>query len=212
MISLMRDTYVQIPGYSDQKLNAAYKYGGFPLLYETVKLNFGLTINGGFEVDFDAFKTIVDLVGGVEITLTEAEAREMIRMSQNTLSASAGRQPLDGTRALLYARMRMIDSDYARTNRQRTILMSVYNKVKGTGVSNLNNLLNTILPYLKTDMSNGQIMSLAGSLIPRFGSLSISTYTIPAYGQFANHMIDGMAVWTHEKSVTRQKLLEILPF
>lgn len=75
MISFLRELYVQIPGgYSDNRLNAAYVFGGFPLLTDTLHTNFGVSIDGCFEVDFSCFQSVIDILGGVDITLTDKEA------------------------------------------------------------------------------------------------------------------------------------------
>lgn len=76
MISFLRDLYVQIPGgYSDNRLNAAYVFGGFPLLMDTLHTNFGVSIDGCFEVDFSGFQSVIDILGGVDIEMTSKEAR-----------------------------------------------------------------------------------------------------------------------------------------
>lgn len=77
MISLMRDLYVQIPGYSDNKLNAAYAFGGFELLDETIATNFGIAVDYNVEVNFKGFKDIVDTIGGLDLELNETEAEYM---------------------------------------------------------------------------------------------------------------------------------------
>lgn len=75
LISFLRDLYVQIPGgYSANRLNATYVFGGFDLLDATLTENFGVSIDGNFEVDFTGFKAIIDMVGGIDIELTSAEA------------------------------------------------------------------------------------------------------------------------------------------
>lgn len=73
--SFMRDAYVQIPGYASNKLNHAYQYGGMKLLNQTLKLNYGVEIDGDIEINFSSFKTIIDMLGGVEVSLTEKEIR-----------------------------------------------------------------------------------------------------------------------------------------
>ena len=74
MISIMRDLYVQIPGYSDNRINASYQFGGAELLDEVIEKNFGVSVDYNVEVDFTGFESIIDLLGGVDITLTATEA------------------------------------------------------------------------------------------------------------------------------------------
>ena len=74
LTSLMRDMYIDIPGYGYHKFNAAYSYGGVQLEYETIAETFGIKLDGYVEVDMEAFREVVDLIGGVPMDLTEAEA------------------------------------------------------------------------------------------------------------------------------------------
>ncbi len=189
LISFLRDLYVTIPGdYSDNRLNAAYAFGGFPLLTEALYVNFGVTVDGCFEVDFDGFTSVIDILGGVDIELTEAEA-EIVGDG-----ATAGMNHLDGEHALIYARIRKIDSDFGRTNRQRTLLLSVFESLKDSSVSDLLSLADTILPLLTTDMTNSDILSLCAQLAPMFSSFEVSTYYVPAEGTYYSARIRGMAV------------------
>jgi LCP family protein required for cell wall assembly len=206
MISFLRDLYVQIPGYSDNRLNAAYVFGGFELLKQTLKTNFCITIDGCFEVDFTAFKKVIDMVGGVDVYLTDAEAQIIGD------GATQGVSHLDGDHALMYARIRKIDSDFNRTARQRNIVKAVFDKVKGSSVSHLLDLLNTALPYLKTDMSNSQIMSLAIKYASSMSGFAIATYHVPAGDCYQSAMIRGMAVLVPDLPKIRQQLFnEYLP-
>lgn len=112
MISFLRDLYVQIPGgYSDNRLNAAYAFGGFPLMADTFYANFGITIDGFFEVDLAGFRSIVDILDGVDVTLTAREAEVVGVGSEEKL------YHLNGKEALSYAQIRKLDSDFGRTQR-----------------------------------------------------------------------------------------------
>ena len=77
LVSLMRDLYVQIPGYSDNRINAAYQWGGMELLDETVLENFGVEVDGNVEADFEQFETIIDILGGVDVEMSKGEAEYM---------------------------------------------------------------------------------------------------------------------------------------
>ncbi len=76
LASFLRDNYVQLPdGYGGDRLNAAYAIGGMEMLDETLEMNFGVNIDANLEVDFSGFSSIIDILGGVEIDLTQAEAK-----------------------------------------------------------------------------------------------------------------------------------------
>lgn len=182
LTSFMRDQYVRIPGYKSNKLNAAYALGGFSLMNETLAVNFGVLVDGNVEVDFDGFKSVIDLLGGVEITLTQAEAEHLNEEYQYTLTA--GKQMLTGEQALSYARIRKIDTDYQRAKRQRTVLLSLLNRYKDKPVSEMLGLLDDIMPMVTTNMTNAEIISLATEVLPMLSSSRIDTLRIPVDGTF----------------------------
>lgn len=188
MISFLRDLYVQIPGHSDNRLNAAYVYGGFPLIIQTLAKNFGVTVDGCLEVDFDSFEKIIDTLGGVEIELTAAEA-EIVGGG-----AREGICLLNGEQALTYTRIRKIDSDFQRTERQRNLLSSVFGKMKDCTLPELMNLVNELLPLVTTDMTDEDLLMFAASLAASLSELKIETYGVPSEGNYKNATINGMAV------------------
>ncbi len=188
MISFLRDLYVQIPGYTDNRLNAAYVFGGFPLLKDTLKTNFGVSVDGCFEVDFNGFTALIDEIGGVDINLTAAEAKVVGGGTKE------GDNHLNGELALKYARIRKIDSDFQRTNRQRKVLLACYDKVKFLGLTDLVGLLDQALPNLTTDLTNTQIYAIASKMFGLFGKAEVNTYYIPPDGTYSNVYIRGMAV------------------
>lgn len=189
VISFLRDLYVKIPGgYSNNKLNAAYHFGGFKLLYQTLLDNFGVKIDGGIEVDFNGFVEIVDMLGGVDVYLTAEEAPYV------SSTATEGVNHLNGKKALNYARTRKTDDDFGRTNRQRKLLLLLYDKVKDADLDTISNLINKGLTMVKTDMSDAMITSLVASLLPKVSSLKINTYHVPAKGCFVYGYARGMQV------------------
>lgn len=188
MISFLRDLYVQIPGYEDNRLNAAYAYGGFPLLKEALYKNFGVSVDGCLEVDFENFISIVDTVGGIDVELTRQEA-EII--GEGT---SQGLCHLNGSQTLTYARIRKIDSDFERTRRQRTVLSAVFSKLKNIDVAGRLSFAAEILPMITTDMNDEQLMSLAARLASVLDGLEVSTHCIPAEGAYKNAIVREMMV------------------
>jgi LCP family protein required for cell wall assembly len=199
LISFLRDLYVAIPGgYSNNRLNATYAFGGFKLLNRTLTHNFGVHIDGNIEVDFRRFQQVIDAVGGVDIKLTTPEARYLLGPS-----ATACTIHMDGVMALKYARIRIIDNDFNRTSRQRNVIMAVFNKIKGKSVPELMKLADQILPMLTTDMSNSEMVSLMTKLAPMLSGMQISNYSIPAKGTYTSTYIRGMAVLVPNLSKNR---------
>ncbi len=189
VISFLRDLYVKIPGgYSNNKLNAAYHFGGFKLLYETLLENFGVRVDGGIEVDFNGFVEIVDMLGGVDIYLTAEEAPYV---STNSVE---GMNHLNGKKALNYARTRKTDDDFGRTERQRKVLVALFEKVRNADAETISSLIDKALSMVKTDMTDATIASLIAALLPKVSTLKINTYHVPAKGNFVYGYARGMQV------------------
>ncbi|MBQ7064997.1 MAG: LCP family protein [Firmicutes bacterium] len=184
MTSFMRDLYVQIPGYSNNRLNAAYAFGGIRLMDRTFERNFGIHIDGHVLVNFDSFPQVINAMGGVDITLTQAEA-EIVGVG------GAGTYRLNGSQAMKYARIRKIDSDFSRTNRQRTLLNSLFKRMKKLGFTEMVNMANKVLNLVYTDMNANRILGLAGD----FMSVGeIQQLRVPGNGEYYDAYIRKMMV------------------
>ncbi len=182
MTSFMRDMYVEIPGYDKNKMNATYAFGGMKLLNKTLEMNFGVHVDGNIEVDFDGFTKVVDMVGGIDINLTSAEAAYLNKFGHE---AQAGMNHLDGAAALMYARDRTSGgSDFGRTQRQRNVINLIFKKCKNMNLVQLNNLLTNVLPMVTTDMSNKEILNYAADIFPMLSGAEIKTQRIPADGTY----------------------------
>lgn len=207
MTSFLRDMYVQIPGYRDNRINAAYQFGGMPLLNECLELNFGIHVDGNVEVDFGEFIQIIDLMGGVRVSLTGAEVGYMTMAGCEVYT---GVNNLTGEEALTYARIRKLDSDFARTNRQRTVLTALLNKVKTLPFQEQYDLLLEVLPLITTDIETAEIMRYALTLLPILDELQVTTQHIPADGTYTNARIRGMSVLVPDLEENRQILVDSL--
>ena len=189
LTSFMRDMYVKLPDFDGRswgynRINANYFLGGREMLNLCMQLNFGITVDHFVEVDFGGFTELIELMGGVDIELTSAEANHLNR--NHGWSLTAGMNHLDGEQALAYSRIRKLDSDFGRTNRQRNVLTSLFTAVKHMNPAEINELLNAALPLISTDMTNGEITDYALLLIPMLPELSIQTLRIPADGMYYN--------------------------
>lgn len=182
MTSFMRDQYVQIPGYKPNKLNASYAFGGMKLLNETLKKNYGVLVDGNVKVDFVGFQKVIDMLGGVEITLTEAEAEYM--NTNHGYTFTEGDQRLTGSQALNYVRIRKLDSDYKRAERQRKVINSLIKEFKGLSVTDMLSVMEDLLPLVSTNMSSDKLISYAKKLFPMLSSAQLNTLRIPVDGTF----------------------------
>lgn len=202
LTSLMRDMYVQIPGYSDNKLNAAYHSGGMPLLVETVEHNFDVKIDGYVLVDFNAFEYIIDRIGGVTVKLSKAEADYLNTTNyiskEYNRNVYAGNVTLNGNQALGYARVRHVPNgnqtgDFGRTQRHRNLLNAVYKKMMTRGLTDLLNLLPELLGMVTTNLTKNQCIEYATALI-NMGSLELEMLRLPEEGLYKITSVRGMSV------------------
>lgn len=207
LISFLRDTYVQIPGgYSDNRLNMPYLLGGFDLLNQTLELNFGISVDANVTVNFAGFEAIVDYLGGLDVNLSAAEVEHIERVWG--LDVEEGLNHLDGKYALNYVRMRKVGNDFGRSQRQRTAILTLLNEVKDLPVNDLLTLMYDMLPYLTTDLTDGEILSLAYRLLPLVSSLSIDTHMVPDHDCYTAAKIRNMSVLVPDRDKIRQRLEE----
>lgn len=219
LTSFMRDLYVQIPGRSNNRINVPYLIGGEQLLDSCIQQNFGVTMDGNAVVDFYGFIDIVDLMGGVDIELSAAEAEYMNNNfswdvddgQDDNWNLVEGINHLNGSQTLSYARMRKVgNADHQRTERQRTVLTKLIEKAKDLSVAELNMLLQHALPMITTDLDNGQILAYALEIFPLLPELEINTMKIPMNGTYEGKYIDGMAVMVPNLWSNRMALQNIM--
>lgn len=203
LTSFMRDLYVQIPGYNPNKMNACYQIGGMSLLADCVEANFGVAVDGCVEVDFSGFTDLVDLVGGVDIELNQAEADYLNRRgnwdynndSAGTWNLTEGVNRLTGEQAFAYSRIRYVgNGDFERTERQRKVIMALVDQSRELSISELNNLLESALPLLTTDLTNLEILGYAARMFPMLKDLQLQTQRVPMDGTWNYAVISDLDV------------------
>lgn len=194
LTSFLRDSYVYIPskGYNT-KLNAAYNYGGAQLLLDTIEYNFGVKIDEYVMVDYEAFIQLVDLLGGITIhDVTAAEAKYM-REQVNSKKFKEGTNHIGGRAAMWYCRIRYLDNDFRRTERQRKVLSAIIDKATKTSPFKLVEIVEEILPNISTNIDRNSLLTLGmGALI--YMHYDIEQQQVPADGTWSNAMINGQAV------------------
>lgn len=162
-------------------LTHCFRYGGADLVMQEVRECFRVDVERFVRVNFTSVESIVDLLGGIDIELTAAEAQYLNGMPGRNFSA--GVSHLDGEEALAYARCRSIDSDWQRVKRQQTVIQACADKLKGSSVSTLNELLNQILPMVQTNFTQGEITKLMLEA-PEFLGVEFERMTLPAEGTY----------------------------
>ena len=158
--SFLRDSWVQIPGHKFAKLNAAYAMGGAQLLVDTIEYNFKVNINDCILVDFTMFKDIIDATGGIDIEVTPAEARFINRTTRHTVNSGESVH-LNGEEALVYCRIRKLDSDYMRTYRQRKVIKALLDKTKNGDLLKTVTAFFKVIPKIQTNMNPFEIACVA---------------------------------------------------
>ena len=210
MTSFMRDMYVKIPGYYNQRMNVAYMVGGFDALYDTLEYNFGISVDKGIAVNFQSFIKVVDLLGGVDVELSAAEANH-VNKKHPEWKLTEGMNHLSGWAALTYARTRKIGSgDFDRSQRQRNVITAVLAKLKDMSLIDLYNLVDEVLPMVYTDMSNAEIVSMAMELAPLLKDLKIVSQRIPIDGGYRMTMVNEMSVLLPDLQKNREFLVETI--
>lgn len=201
LTSFLRDTWVYIPGYGNERLNVPYALsGGFSRLNETLAYNFGVSADYNIEVDFSGFQAIIDKLGGVEIELTSAEANYLNKngkwnAAENPeLTLYAGKNILNGAQALSYSRIRALDNDMGRSNRQRKVLTALIEQVQRMETTKMYDLVKSFLPLLTTDMTDGQILGYVVEFGPVLSQYKIVSQRVPADGAYEFAWIDGKSV------------------
>ena len=181
--SLMRDTWIEIPGHGKDRLNAAFAYGGPKLTIETIQNNFGILIDRFACVDFEGFSKIIDALGGIDIELT---AKECKYINSNSGIKPALKGPginhLSGVQALHHSRNRdSIGSDYDRTSRQRQVLKAAVEALKNAGVGKVTEMISNLAPLVTTNFKTAEITRLATRCMT-YLNYPIEEYRIPADG------------------------------
>ncbi len=153
MTSFLRDSWVEIPSKSsNHKLNASYAYGGAQLVVDTLEYNFKVDIDHYVKVDFEMFTKAIDKIGGIDIEVTDTEANFINKTTRYTVSSGESVH-LSGNTALVYSRIRKLDSDYMRTYRQRKVITAIIDKLKHKSLKEIYELSREILPLLETDLN-----------------------------------------------------------
>ncbi len=216
LVSLMRDMYVDIPGYGGNRLNAAYAFGGIDLLDQTIEENFGVRVDGNAVVNFDGFVKAMTAVGKLDINLTADEAAYMLEDpsagTQNydpvDWDLHEGMNSLDPEQVLCYARMRHVgNSDWDRTKRQRIVITTALAKVKKGHLIGGYRMALGIAPNIKTDLKTMGMLRLAWGFIK---GKEVKSYHLPVDGAYYDDNIDGMAVLVPDLDQNRMYLEQFM--
>ncbi|MFD0672286.1 LCP family protein [Cohnella sp. GCM10027633] len=164
LFSVLRDTWVEIPGYHDNRANVPLSLGGPDLAMKTIGNMLGLDIQYYAYVDFQGFIKLVDAIGGIDFYVEkDMHWSDSADDHKYDINLKKGQQHLDGDHALQYVRFRHDRlSDFTRTGRQREFLGAIADKLKsGWNLIKLPDILGKVVPYVETNMSSRDMLKLA---------------------------------------------------
>lgn len=200
LTSIMRDSYVNISGIGNDKINHAYAFGGPQLAIKTLNENFNLNIEDFVAVNFDSLPKIIDMIGGVTVDITNEEVSHISGIN------SAGTYNLTGAQALAYSRIRYATGgDYVRTERQRTILTKMFEKILNINAAQYSTLISQMLPMVQTSLDYSKILEL-GTEVLKMGVTTLEQERFPLDGYCQGEMIDGVYYLTFDKTSTVEQL------
>ena len=197
LTSVLRDAYTYFetkPGDEStgtfDKINAAMSKGDIDAYINCVERMYKINIDNYVIINFDAFESVIDELGGVTLELTSKEIREINNHPgtygnvtiEKTFDGTKGKIKLNGKQALAYCRIRHIDSDNARADRQKTTLMEIFSKVKGSSKTEMIRVVKKLLPYTKMDMGMDTVLNIASDAFSQgWMNYAIKMTSVPNY-------------------------------
>lgn len=204
LTSIMRDSYVNIPGHGDDKITHAYAFGGPELAMKTLNENFNVNVEDFMAVNFTSLPEIIDKLGGVKINIIPEEISHIPGIT------SPGEQVLNGAEALDYSRIRhATGGDYKRTERQRVVLEEVFEKLKSIPTKEYPSLIDDFLPYVETNMSSMDMIKLATNVAPLVKG-NLETARFPLDGYCDGKMINGIWYLVYDRQATLNQIQEYI--
>ncbi|MDD7794980.1 LCP family protein [Clostridium sp. 'White wine YQ'] len=215
--SIMRDSYVNIKGHGEDKITHAYAFGGPELAISTLNTNFDLNIKDFATVNFSSLPKVINDLNGIDINLTSGDLKyingyiDSLNKVNNTSSphnlTGTGVHHLDGTQALAYCRIRYDGGDQERTQRQRTVLDALFQKIKATNKTKYPSILNELLPLVQTSLSSTDLLKLATN------ATSLSTLEQDRFPRDDNGKgatIKGVFYETFDKDLTTKQMHDFI--
>ncbi len=202
MVSILRDSLVPIEGHNWNRINAAYSFDGVGLAVNTVNEIFDLDIQRFVVIDFNGVKDFIDEIGGIDVSLTQAEADYYNRndsMYMNGEQLEAGDFHMNGTRALIYMRTRKLDSDFKRTDRQRKVIELVAAKIiNEKSIPEMYELADFAFKLIKTNIPLTDIMAVIPSVVRNGTALNMQSQHVPYSDSYVYKYYNGMAIVSYD--------------
>lgn len=222
MTSFLRDTYVSIPGYKNNRLNAAYVYGGFDLLAATFEENFGIRPDAYVAVNLSGLTRVIDELGGVYVDVNSKKLdrinaviywynKQVLNLNnlRDGYLTKGGRQKLTGKQAEAWARYRYSESDMQRAERQRQLISIIFEEICKMSLSELVSFAMDNIDLVKTNLGISDIISLAPAVLA-MRDAEIRELQIPVSGGYKSQTVSGMSVLVPNRQKNANALAEFL--
>ena len=222
MTSFLRDTYVSIPGYKNNRLNAAYVYGGFDLLAATFEENFGIRPDAYVAVNLSGLTRVIDELGGVYVDVSSKKIdrinaviywynKQVLNLNnlRDGYLTKGGRQKLTGKQAEAWARYRYSESDMQRAERQRQLISIIFEEICKMSLSELVSFAMDNIDLVKTNLGISDIISLAPAVLA-MRDAEIRELQIPVSGGYKSQTVSGMSVLVPNRQKNANALAEFL--
>ena len=223
LMSLMRDIIVAIPGHDNNRLNAAYVFGGADLLLQTIENNFGIHIEHYLGVNFSMLADLIDQIGGLTLTVESEyymdrinavikEDNKVLGLNENDgLLTQAGEQLMTGKQAQAYARYRYgtSDGDFGRTARQREVITKIFHRLTEMSLVELSALAMTNIDNVVTNLTLQDIMLLAPAMLS-LKDAEIKELRLPVDGGYKFQTVRGMSVIVPDRTMTMEAIANFL--
>lgn len=223
LMSLMRDIIVAIPGHENNRLNAAYVFGGADLLLQTIENNFGIHIERYLGVNFSILADLIDQIGGLTLTVESEyymdrinavikEDNKVLGLNENDgLLTQAGEQLMTGKQAQAYARYRYgtSDGDFGRTARQREVITKIFHRLTEMSLVELSALAMSNIDNVVTNLTLQDIMLLAPAMLS-LKDAEIKELRLPVDGGYKFQTVRGMSVIVPDRTMTMEAIANFL--
>lgn len=215
LISIPRDTYVEVPGYGKTKINHSYSYGAEQLAVKTINSNFGLNITDYATIDFSGLIHIINNLGGVTVEITDAEkdyinnrSKEAYDITGNAYErlTKSGKVELSGEQALTHSRNRTIGNDFVRASRQRDVLEALLDRISSIGINEILSLSDDFLKEIKTNVNINEYLGVLASMASNVGEYTgnIISKQIPSTEYSSDRMIKGVYYFVSDLEKAKQ--------
>lgn len=208
IVSFLRDSLVEIDGHGKSRLGHTYAYGGVGLTINTLNKVYGLDIQNYVTINFENIVSVIDEIGGIQVPITAEEAKYYRACGMPDMQE--GLMTLTGSQALAHARNRTLDNDFGRTQRQRSVMNGIYQKVlEKKDPATLLPLINFCMSHVKTNMDVGEIYDMATKVLAE-NNLKVQQTSIPAEGTYTFGKYQGMSILEIDLEANKAKLEELL--